>query len=273
MLRKLLKYEFKSVFYLLLPLYACFLVVSAACRLFMNVDFLQDIFSGVPFFFLCMVYFGLFVGMIAISLMLVIQRFHKGLLSEEGYLMFTLPVKPWHLIVSKGIAATVMVLAGGGVIILSLMVLTMTFRESWEVISSFFYIEREVWERIWKYFPTWPLLVAEGILFLLVYLWKHICHAYSAMAFGQASNKNRTVFSVIIYGAEWLGITMFWLMVGSILNRVSFNFPNSMNMWFNRHYQITTHVLMWFLLLWQGLELAFYYVTTHWMLSKHLNLQ
>ena len=51
-MRKLLKYEFKSVFYLLLPLYACFMVVSVACRLFMNIEFLQDIFNGVPFFFL-----------------------------------------------------------------------------------------------------------------------------------------------------------------------------------------------------------------------------
>ncbi len=273
-MRKLLKYEFKSVFYLLLPLYACFMVVSVACRLFMNIEFLQDIFNGVPFFFLGMVYFGLFVGMIAISLMLVIQRFHKGLLSEEGYLMFTLPVKPWQLIVSKGIVATVMVLAGGAVIVLSLMVLTMTFRESWEFISSFFHIEKEAWEWMWQNFPTWPLLLAEGILFLLVYLWKHICHTYSAMAFGQASNKNRTVLSVVIYGAEWLGITMFWLMLGSILNRVSFQLPySSMDTWFDRHYQITIHILMWVLLLWQGIELAFYYVTTHWMLSKHLNLQ
>lgn len=269
MLRKLLKYEFKSVFYILLPLYLCLLVAAVASRLFMNVSFLQDIFNGVPFFFVSMVYFGLFVGMTVISLMLVIQRFHKGLLSEEGYLMFTLPVKPWQLIVSKGLTATATMLASGAVTLLSMAVLTMTFKE----FRQFFGWDKEIFDWLWKNFPTWPLLVLEGILFYLVYLWKHICHAYSAMAFGQAANKNRTILSIVVYGAEWIGIITFWLIIGLILEKFSFDFPDSMYMWCNRHYQITIHGMIWFLLLWQGIELAFYYVTTHWMLSKHLNLE
>ena len=37
----------------------------------------------------------------------ILQRFYKNLLSGEGYLMHTLPVRPWQHIASKLIAAVV----------------------------------------------------------------------------------------------------------------------------------------------------------------------
>ena len=41
------------------------------------------------------VYFALIVATIAMTFVIIIQRFYKNLLGDEGYLMFTLPVKPW----------------------------------------------------------------------------------------------------------------------------------------------------------------------------------
>ena len=39
----------------------------------------------------------------------VIQRFYKGLLREEGYLMFTLPVESWKIVLAKALAAVLMI--------------------------------------------------------------------------------------------------------------------------------------------------------------------
>lgn len=267
-MRKLLKYEFKSVFYLMLPLYLVFVVVSAACRLFINVDFLQDMFNGLPFFFVNMVYFGLFVAMMVISLLMVVQRFYKGLLSEEGYLMFTLPVRTWQLILSKGIVATVTVIASGVVTLLSLFILTMNLGDIW----SMFTFDQDVivFSRLFEMFPTWPLFALEFVLLMFVYLWKHIAHAYSAMAFGQLANKNRVILSFVVYGAQWLGISFFWLMVVSVMNKLHFQVPHGLS---HGHEEFFMHFGMWMLMVWQGLELAFYYITTHWILSRHLNLE
>lgn len=270
MLRKLLKYEFKSVFYLMLPFYCTMFAVSAVCRLFMNFEFLQEIFGGLPYFFIAMVCFGLFVALGVLSLITVIQRFYKGLLSEEGYLMFTLPVKPWQLIVSKGIVSTVVIIAGGVSAFISIFILTMNLGDIW---SMFFNWDGIYFDRMFKEFPSWPLLVLEVILLMFVYLWKHILHTYSAMSFGQLANKNRVVLSIVIYGAEWLLFSLFWLFLAESFGNFHFEIPKSWYDWTNHHAEVTIHLGMWMLIIWQGIEMAVYYLTTHYILSKKLNLE
>ena len=56
---------------------------------------------------LCSPFVAVIVGMMIMTLILVIRRFWNGLLKEEGYLAFTLPVEVWQLIVSKVIVAAI----------------------------------------------------------------------------------------------------------------------------------------------------------------------
>ena len=60
-------------------------------------------------------YISIFIALVAATVIIVILRFYKGLLGDEGYLMHTLPVKPWQLITSKGLVAA-------GVVLLSIIV-------------------------------------------------------------------------------------------------------------------------------------------------------
>ena len=53
----------------------------------------------------------------------VIQRFFRGLLGDEGYLMHTLPVSPWQLIGSKLLCAVVTTLLSIVVAILSILLI------------------------------------------------------------------------------------------------------------------------------------------------------
>ena len=57
-----------------------------------------------------LLYAAIFIAMIVITIFIVVMRFYKGLLGDEGYLMHTLPVKPWQLITSKGIVACAVVI-------------------------------------------------------------------------------------------------------------------------------------------------------------------
>jgi len=105
MLAKLMKYEIKATARLFLPLYAVLIIYAVINRLinpFYSLEIqgsftFQTIFGTLSI----IVYFILIVSVFVMTLIIIIQRFYKNLLGDEGYLMFTLPVKPWQHIISK----------------------------------------------------------------------------------------------------------------------------------------------------------------------------
>ncbi len=109
MLKKLLKYEIKATARFFLPLYAALVVFSLINRFLnpfglisssnnLNMQVIISILS-------IAVYFALIIGTLAMTVVIMIQRFYKNLLGDEGYLMFTLPVKTWQHIISKLLVA------------------------------------------------------------------------------------------------------------------------------------------------------------------------
>lgn len=89
MLGKLIKYDVKALVKILGPLWGVLLVMGLIFEIGMS-D-LSPIGNGMMVFSLVVI-FAVIVGIFVISVIIIIQRFWKGLLKEEGYLMFTLPV-------------------------------------------------------------------------------------------------------------------------------------------------------------------------------------
>lgn len=99
MFGKLLKYEMKSTFRTFFTMFIILILVSfmSVVGNFLKIDALLN------------------VGMVAFSisvlpafivyLITIIQRYNNNLYGDEGYLMFTLPVKSWKIILSKLIAS------------------------------------------------------------------------------------------------------------------------------------------------------------------------
>lgn len=115
MLRKLLKYDLRSMLRLFLPLWAAVLLLSAVnhftvFRLFNNFDGHGLNVSATVFL---LAYVLLICAVCVISLVYIIQRFYSGLLRDEGYLMFTLPVKHWQLVTGKLLTALLLLLFSG----------------------------------------------------------------------------------------------------------------------------------------------------------------
>ena len=54
---------------------------------------------------LFLIFFALLIAIVVLNILIVIQRFWNGLLKDEGYLMFTLPVSSRKLILSKAVSA------------------------------------------------------------------------------------------------------------------------------------------------------------------------
>ena len=99
MLKKLLKYEFKDTATVVPFLYIITL-------LFAVIAFIAEK-SGIEWFKITSSVILIIIGIsvVIVTFAVVIMRFYKNLYSNEGYLMFTLPVKPQLLLTSKVIVA------------------------------------------------------------------------------------------------------------------------------------------------------------------------
>ena len=102
MFGKLMKYEMKSLSKGLIPLYGAILAVALINSIMWSVSgngptSTTSTISGLSQLTAMLVYFGLCVAIAVVTFLVVIQRFYKGLLGQEGYLMFTLPVPTWQL--------------------------------------------------------------------------------------------------------------------------------------------------------------------------------
>ncbi len=109
MLGKLLKYEIKATSRILLPLYLVLFVVAVVNRVLnpfeilenaqgFNIQILINILSII-------LYFIITFSVMAATFIIMIQRFYKNFLGDEGYLSFTLPVETWKHVLSKLLAS------------------------------------------------------------------------------------------------------------------------------------------------------------------------
>ena len=95
---KLMKYEMRSMLRTFLPLWGAILVVALLNRCTLQIESLRDWLGGVPAILMMVLYVIAIIAIAIVALVFMIQRFYNGMLKDEGYLMFTLPVKTSQLI-------------------------------------------------------------------------------------------------------------------------------------------------------------------------------
>lgn len=100
MLTKLMKHEFKAQARLLLPLLLVLAILTMVDCIVFNLNVFTGSLSMVRFF-IGFAYGASIVAVIIVSSVIIILRFYRNLMTDEGYLMFTLPVKSHQLINSK----------------------------------------------------------------------------------------------------------------------------------------------------------------------------
>ena len=108
MLRKLLKHEFRATGRIMLPVIGILLATSVAANLSMRYLLDNDAWFLSMLGILLLTAFGFAIGgVFIVSFILMIQRFYKNLLQDEGYVMLTLPVSIHQHIWSKLIVSSV----------------------------------------------------------------------------------------------------------------------------------------------------------------------
>lgn len=206
MLGKLLKQEFRATGRIMLPVYGALVMLSVlgnfSIRLLDSGLSDSSVLRFLAVFFIGFFIFGMFAAMI-MTLVLMITRFYRNLLKDEGYLMHTLPVSVHGLVWSKLIVSLVWFVVTGLVITL-IVCLTALIQSGTNLVDVF------------AEFPNWAevkaLLADQGIygrdiaLFftelgalILIGTLANCLHFYAAMSMGHMFNKDKVLLSIVFF--------------------------------------------------------------------------
>lgn len=193
MLSKLLKYEIKSTARLFLPLYMAVIIFAGINRLLFSNSFsgtsiplnLQGIISFISMF----IYVILIVGMMAMTLIVMIQRFYKSLLGDEGYLMFTLPVQTWKHIMNKLIVAMFWTILSAIIAVCSIFIIAYVNGPSIKF--------SEISELFRNYIGYTGMI--EIVILVLLSIAAYILMIYAAIALGHLFSKHKLLASFGMY--------------------------------------------------------------------------
>ncbi len=267
MLGKLLKYEIKATARVFMPLYAVLMVFAAINRL---ISMLSVQKWQAPEIISMILYIMVLAGIFVVAFVVMIQRFYKNLLSDEGYLMFTLPAKGWKHIASKLVVAMMWIAVSGIAAIVSILVngydrfLTADFMQSVaDSIREFFVF----------FGASSALVILEVLLILVIGLASSVLLIYVSIALGHLFNRHRILGSlgafIVVSTVTQILFAVITYMTGDIgLSMVDANTPND----FFQH-QAFLHYTMWFCIIFFGLLSAGYFALTNYILSRRLNLE
>lgn len=268
MLAKLLKYELKSTARTMLPFYAALIVLAIVNRvafLFQSPAQFLRISQAV-----LVVMYGLFIAAIFImTILVVLQRFYKNLLGQEGYLMFTIPVTPAQNLLSKAIVSLLWFLCSFVCVFISVLILIPSF-------ESFPIFLRELsyaFERVRETLHLEPVLLIWMFAALLLFsVIQFIFEVYTAICIGQLANDHKILAS---FGA-YVGIYTLLQIINSVLLSL-FALP----MFDKLHFSAETpaqvgpyaYTLMAFLLVETVILIVVYFLVDRHLLAKKLNLE
>ena len=196
MLLRLLKQDIRSTGRIMVVLYAAVLVLAAVSRLLSS--FLDETVGSVLIMFFARAISVLFVVAVAacivMTFVLMLIRFYKNFLTDEGYLMFTLPVTTGQLIWSKLLVAVLWVIVSAAVGILASFILTVGTDAQGIIFDIDF-------KTLFEGFTGGQsaVIVALIVIFLLLYVSYTYLRVYAAMAVGQSFGSRKLLLSVVFY--------------------------------------------------------------------------
>ena len=226
MLSKLLKHEFKATARLLLPLYLVLFVLTIVDRFALSLN-LKGTLGLIPGF-ATFAYIVSILVIAVVSYVIIILRFYRNLMTDEGYLMFTLPVKPLQLINSKLIVSLFWNVVSIILIFVSLLGVFIT-KDRFHLLQEGF---RLFMNEIQKEFGTvnTTLFLIEFIALIILGLINNILIIYASIAVGQLFNGHKVLGSFASYigisTALQIIVTAAFLILGLVFNQ-SFEDPRA----------------------------------------------
>lgn len=199
MLGKLIKHEFRATGRLMAPLFGALLLLAVFSRVTNQI--LQQVPNPTRVLYivsvlLAIVYVLAGLGVMVFSTVLMIKRFHQNFLTDEGYLMFTLPVSVHSLLWSKLITAALFFLFTFAAELLALAIVIWQGGVSAELYNNFISGLRE----LGSYYTGNGIAIAlEAFAMLFVSLLVTCLLFYAPMSIGYSFANHKGLLSVVFY--------------------------------------------------------------------------
>lgn len=213
MVGKLMKHEFRATGRTMLPVLGALLALAVLANLsFRGLETLDNSLLELPMIFAIVLFFlGLFAAVV-MAVVVMVQRFHKNLLGDEGYLTLTLPAGIHSQLWAKLLTATVWIVAAI-LLAAALFLLTVLHLDhmssqalfvSWPSAEEFRRALAEVGLRPWDLWRSGLLLALTALLGVML----NCLQFYAAMALGYCFNKNKLLLSVVFFFAISFGFQL-----------------------------------------------------------------
>lgn len=199
MLGKLIKYEFKSTAKWFLPLFAFTLIMAPFTRLLTSSPIFENKYLHIISNLFATLYGISIFAIVVMTLFLIVFRFYKSMVTEEGYLTHTLPVTATTLIFAKLMSSILWNILAAIVAILSLFIVFFQPTD-----FQFFMKELSdgmvrVTEELNKQNISLTLIIIEAIVGMILGLGYYILKVYAALAIGQLFNVQKLLASFASY--------------------------------------------------------------------------
>lgn len=266
MLGKLLKYDIKGVARYMLPLYVLLLVSTCGMKLTLE---LSD--NTIVNTFRVLFIIAYVISLIAIatgSLIVLILHFYKNLMTDQGYLSFTLPVTPtahltsklingllWFVLTLAAVILSVLLLVSGHVGLSDWKIILSTFSEMIDELHAMGFHNVQML----FYVILWPLI---GVLGGQIVIYFSICA-------GQLFSNHRIIGAFVVYFC-WYVINQIVSVVLLLLNNRLFSagLTDDMTAFGNVFGNLLNGSLLWAVI---GYVVLFF--ATRWLMTKKLNLE
>jgi hypothetical protein len=266
MLGKLLKHEFRATARVMLPLFGVLLALSVPGNFSTRIldaekTTLLSTLGG-------LVIAAFFIAMFAVCIMsvvIMVQRFHNNLLTDEGYLMFTLPVSVHSLVWSKIIVSVVWFIGTGIVVLLAMT--AVTFRV--EYLHDFAAQIQDLFQHLTQLYSLNFAAISAELLFMMLLGGIALCLLfYAAMAVGYSFPRHKRLLSVVFFFAFQFAMQIFATLTVSDFGNRFYNITVT-----PQNFMAAWHGIAGFAIVSELVYCAVFYVITVLSLKKRLNLE
>lgn len=197
MLRKLLKHEFRATGRVMGPLYLILLLTAVGGNISMRImDHQEDRFLNLLGGLLMVAFVVAVIGVCVMSLVLMVQRFYKNLMGDEGYVMFTLPVSIHQHVWAKLIVSSVWFIATGAAVALAGLIMVSDVR----FISELMEAARWFFSQVTGYYALNGVAIFVELLVLVFLGCAAMClEFYAAIAVGNSFANHKGLLSVAFF--------------------------------------------------------------------------
>ena len=270
MLGKLFKHEFKATGRHFILMYIVFIIFTLFNKLFLELSIPSNKFfshfQNIFMFFYVIMCAAIFI----ITGVLIVYRFYKNLMCDEGYLMFTLPVTVSEHIIVKTVISFVWTLLSAITFIISILILVCGHG-----LGEFFHACTKFIKGLSTYYGTQlNLFILIYLTSLIIGIFYSILQSYFAISIGQLAGKHRILTSIGAYFAINFviqNIIGFIFIFTNTIDLKPFYIDNEIEIMENIFHYLNTFGLI-SLVLNTALTVVFYFAT-NLILTRKLNLE